>query len=463
MSLKKFESNEIDGPIVEVGFNFYGFFERFNCFELSKFGYIEIILCIECVFPDVSTLCPFFELSLVFIFIFIAHCNVNFRFDFHFHFNSFCKNEVMIRTIKSLFLMRRNDGTDCDRFWWILFYEKQSESSFERKGHFYFYFDSSTFLIGMEGFFEMSDRGTESSKIEIFCLSDNENENKNENENIMSEMYEIRQLLRLSGGSRNKSIEILEIDDSVEIVGNEDFNSRHSLKKIIFSSGNHLREISGFQQCISLCQIEIPPSVEKIGLDGFRGCTSLNAIVFSSDGHLREIDGFCECTSLCRIEIPSSVETIGCNGFSGCTSLNAIVFSSGSHLKEISGFIQCASLCRIEIPSSVEMIRFDAFLRCTSLNTIIFTSDSHLREISGFCERTSLSPIEIPSSVEIIGSNGFRGCTSLRVLIIRTGCRIRKNEGLRNIKPFLVYEEEDMKKFRCLAQTGVGRRRIHPT
>jgi hypothetical protein len=132
---------------------------------------------------------------------------------------------------------------------------------------------------------------------------------------------------------------------------------------------------------------------------------------------LIEICGFSGCTSLCRIEIPSSVEKIGnvlffrCGGFYGCRSLNEVVFSSGSHLREIFGFSGCTSLCRIEIPSSVETI----------------------------------------------GSDGFHGCRSLRVVIIGTRCRMRENAGFRNIKPFLVYEEEEVKACRRFVHLGVAR------
>jgi hypothetical protein len=178
---------------------------------------------------------------------------------------------------------------------------------------------------------------------------------------------------------------------------------------------------------------------------------------------LRKIGGFECCTSFCRIEIPPSVETIGWGGFSSCTSLSDIIFSPHSHLREIHGFAQCRSLCRIEIPSSVEKIGNSALLAsgfwgCTALNEIAFSSNSHLREIDGFSESRSLSRIEILSSVETIGWYGFYGCTFLRVVIIRAGCRMRLDRHLRNMKPFLAYEEDDLKQRRNLIHLGFGRR-----
>jgi hypothetical protein len=178
---------------------------------------------------------------------------------------------------------------------------------------------------------------------------------------------------------------------------------------------------------------------------------------------LREIDGFAGCTSLCQIELPSSVVKIGFAGFSRCTSLNEIIFLSDSDLRTIYGFAQCTSLYRIEIPSLVERIghyadRQTGFWGCTSLNEIHFSFDSHLRAIDGFGGCTSLCQIELPSSVTVIGGYGFHGCTSLRIVVIRAGCRTSANGGLRNMKPFLVYEEGDLKQCRSLIHPGLGRR-----
>jgi hypothetical protein len=65
----------------------------------------------------------------------------------------------------------------------------------------------------------------------------------------------------------------------------------------------------------------------------------LSEIVFSGQTRLKEISGFQKCVSLSRIEIPSSVVIIENNSFRGCTSLNNIVFSSGSHLQRVAVFL----------------------------------------------------------------------------------------------------------------------------
>jgi hypothetical protein len=265
-------------------------------------------------------------------------------------------------------------------------------------------------------------------------------------------------LREISGFQHCTSLCRIEIPSSVVKIGDWGFYCCTSLNELIFSFDSHLREISGFCKCTSLCRIEIPSSVEKIGnpaVDvggGFHGCISLNEVVFSSDSHLKGIDGFGKCTSLCRIEIPSSIDKICISGFLGCTSLNELIFLSDNHLKQIDGFYECTSLCRIEIPSSVEKIENNGFFECTSMKEVIFSRESHLRELEGFHKCTSLYRIEIPSSVMMLGHTGFFRWPSLRIVVIDGGIRLKINRGLSPMKLFLIYEDSEKK---------TGRRQIH--
>jgi hypothetical protein len=223
---------------------------------------------------------------------------------------------------------------------------------------------------------------------------------------FIQDVYQFRRVLGQCGGSRRvsgsgsllrDSTHVIEIDDSYERIRPREFENQKSLRKIVFSKQSRVKVISGFGGCSSLLRIEIPSSVERIGDDGFKGCTSLNEIIFSPDSHLKHISGFSECSSLLRIEIPSSVETVLDDGFKRCTSLNEIIFSSDSHLKEISGFGECSSLLRIQLPSSV-------------------------KDVSGI----------------------FR-CRSLRLVIFHAGCRVQLSERFRIIRPFLVYDDVNVK------------------
>jgi hypothetical protein len=119
MLWRKFVFNEIDGQTVYFGLNFCAFVDRFNCFQISMLGYINVILSIEWIFSGVSILCSSFESSLNLF----LHSKIN--------SNSVCKKEVMIRNIKSIYLVNTNDETDCHPFFSDFFDEKKSESFLE--------------------------------------------------------------------------------------------------------------------------------------------------------------------------------------------------------------------------------------------------------------------------------------------------------------------------------------------
>jgi hypothetical protein len=234
---------------------------------------------------------------------------------------------------------------------------------------------------------------------------------------LRTEVKQIREFLRASGGSRSEknctfvpseSARLIQIGRDVRVIPMNRFKGLEQLTRIDFSSDSQVKEINGFRNCTSLRRIEFPSSLEIIRKYGFSGCTSLTEIVFPSDGYLIAIDGFTKCTSLCRIEFPSSLERIGRDGFYECTSLTEIIFSSDSQVKEINGFGKCRLLCQIELPPSLQIV------------------------------------------------SGFFKCTRLRIIIIHAGCRLKVNSGIRNIRPFIVHEDHNVKHSRRLIHLGIS-------
>jgi hypothetical protein len=55
-----------------------------------------------------------------------------------------------------------------------------------------------------------------------------------------------------------------------------------------------------------------------------------------------------------------------------------------------------------------------------------------------------------------IASNGLLQCPLLRIVVIDGGCRLKINRELQLIKPFIVYEDSEMKNSRHLIHLGVG-------
>jgi hypothetical protein len=139
--------------------------------------------------------------------------------------------------------------------------DEKCESFLERNKSFY----SSVFDVEMEIIFVLKSGGSDSyydfilqasevSASQMFLSSESEGETENENESRGSEKDEIGETLKLSGGSKVEAFSsfsgrklgnVIRIEDSVEIVGEEDFNGDESLKEVIFSRLNELKEFCG--------------------------------------------------------------------------------------------------------------------------------------------------------------------------------------------------------------------------
>jgi hypothetical protein len=174
----------------------------------------------------------------------------------------------------------------------------------------------------------------------IYILLPNGGEDCGFSRGCESEMEVIREVLKLSGGSRNEKYSFLRINDFVQSIEFDDFINDDSFTEVVFSPPSQLRLIGGFQKCTSLRRIEIPSSVEIIERSGFLRCTSLTEIICSSNSRLRVIYGFQECTSFRQIEIPSSVEVIGTKGFCHCTSIRVVIIHSGCRMRRNEGLQQ---------------------------------------------------------------------------------------------------------------------------
>jgi hypothetical protein len=218
------------------------------------------------------------------------------------------------------------------------------------------------------------------------------------------------------------------------------------------SGGSRCEDGYTFVPSVSQTSFEVAPHVHEILEKELNGLEHLQRVFFRSVGYLLVISGIQKCSSLCRFEFPSSLEIIERTGLNECTSLNEIIFTSDSHLKEISGIQNCTSLCRIEFPSSLEFIGQFGLNECTSLNEIIFSSDSHVKRIDGIQKCPSLCRIELPSSTEVV--RGFSECPRLRVMIIGAECCVKNNRGIRNRRPFLVHEDQNMKDSRHMIHLG---------
>jgi hypothetical protein len=90
---------------------------------------------------------------------------------------------------------------------------------------------------------------------------------------LRTEVNEIREFLRKSGGSRSEdgrsfvpseSPDLIEIDSNVRMIAKDEFKELEQLRGVHFSSDSQMKQIDGFMKCTSLCRIEFPSSLEII-------------------------------------------------------------------------------------------------------------------------------------------------------------------------------------------------------
>jgi hypothetical protein len=119
---------EIDCETVYFCFSFCRFVKEFDCFKISTFVYLDVIVSIECIFREFSRLLSCFEPSLNLI----THCNVQLK--------SFCMNDMMKRNIQRIYLINTT-------------YEKELPSKVKEKEYFFFinFWNRKNFWIDHDG------------------------------------------------------------------------------------------------------------------------------------------------------------------------------------------------------------------------------------------------------------------------------------------------------------------------
>ena len=111
--------------------------------------------------------------------------------------------------------------------------------------------------------------------------------------------------------------------------------------------------------------VEIPDSVTIIGAHAFEGCNNLQEITLPESVTRIEWSAFKRCTNLARVRIPQSVLGIESEAFSGCGSLKDIYYSGTKN-----------EWNSISIDSSANYPLFSATIHCTDGDIVPNTENS---------------------------------------------------------------------------------------
>ena len=218
-----------------------------------------------------------------------------------------------------------------------------------------------------------------------------------------------------------KSLESVEIPNTVEKIAGSAFANCINLKQVIIPDSVKTLENDVFLNCSSLKEIKLPNTITSMGIYIFSGCTSLTDIILSDKIEYIAARMFENCTSLESITLPDTVITINDNAFNGCTSLKNIEWGKSlKYIKEYA-FTNCTSLTSITIPDTVEKIEKGTFCNDSSLEKIELSKMLTELGYRMFYNCDALTVIKIPDSVTDLGKEIFYDCDTLTDVKLGTG------------------------------------------
>ena len=213
--------------------------------------------------------------------------------------------------------------------------------------------------------------------------------------------------------SECKSLQFVDLPDSVKEIGANAFEKCYSLREITIPNGVTKINYSAFKLCTSLHSIVIPNSVMFLGDYAFARCGELSEIIISNKIKDIRVGTFSGCSNLKSIIIPESVIDIEEFSFNECKQLESVYISDGiTNIGDYS-FYGCSSITNIRFPKGLKKIGHHAFEKCRSI--VSCELPDGLSEIgnNSFQHCDSLFSMAIPQSVQNIGELAFNSCTSL--------------------------------------------------
>ncbi len=128
-----------------------------------------------------------------------------------------------------------------------------------------------------------------------------------------------RVLKRYEGDS-----EIYKAPRGIEIIADNAFYDRSSLRKIMLSDSITSIGDYAFKLCYRLKEIKLPESIEHFGTGVFQQCDRLERVNLPRGIKVIDAGMFVSCNSLVELGIPETVEVIEPGALAHCVNLDAI-------------------------------------------------------------------------------------------------------------------------------------------
>lgn len=205
-----------------------------------------------------------------------------------------------------------------------------------------------------------------------------------------------------------------------------------NLNKLILNSNESIYS-QAFKDCPLLMKITIPDGVTSIGDEAFKGCRLLTSIIIPNTTIDIAENAFADCENIRNATIPTwAVDSVLKN--SGVKStLEKLVLNGGETVESLdeyrglryveiadnissiapNAFAFCSSLEYVNIGDGVKDIGYDAFACCYALKYLTIGNSVETIGSWAFAHCWSLTSVTIPDSVLQIGERAFLECTGL--------------------------------------------------
>ena len=205
-----------------------------------------------------------------------------------------------------------------------------------------------------------------------------------------------------------------------------------NLNKLILNSNESIYS-QAFKDCPLLMKITIPDGVTSIGDEAFKGCRLLTSIIIPNTTIDIAENAFADCENIRNATIPTwAVDSVLKN--SGVKStLEKLVLNGGETVESLdeyrglryveiadnissiapNAFAFCSSLEYVNIGDGVKDIGYDAFACCYALKYLTIGNSVETIGSWAFAHCWSLTSVTIPDSVLQIGERAFLDCTGL--------------------------------------------------
>ena len=200
------------------------------------------------------------------------------------------------------------------------------------------------------------------------------------------------------------------------LVGYSAFDDSN-VREVTFAEGATIIPEKSFFGCKSIEKINIPNTVKTIGNNAFSGCENLKEIELPEGIESIGANAF-SGTGITSLTIPASLKS----GYAsaGMIAMGAYSMVEDSNIKEVTFaegtkkipdkiFFNCSTLEKVNLPDSVELIGREAFAGCENLSDIIYNKDSDIKcyqdsfKDSGLAEKVPFKILEDSSETATYG------------------------------------------------------------